>query len=120
MNLRRQGALGERTAEEYLIGRGAKLIARNYRAVGGEVDLIVKMDGATVFVEVKQRTTDRMGRPAEAVTRAKQARISRTALQYLQANKLLQGKVRFDVVEILEGEVRHIKGAFDYLDGAGR
>lgn len=114
MNLRRQGAQYERMAEMYLIEQGAALLARNYRALGGEVDLIVKMDGATVFVEVKQRSTLQKGTPGMAVDRAKQARISRAALLYLKQNKLLDTKVRFDVVEILDGEVRHLKAAFPF------
>lgn len=117
MNLRRVGAAGERFAEMYLCERGAKVLQRNYRAAGGEIDLIVKMDGCTVFVEVKQRSTDARGTGAEAVDRRKQQRISRAALCYLQANKLLDSKARFDVVEIMDMEIRHIKGAFDY---AGR
>ncbi|MDL2205527.1 YraN family protein [Eubacteriales bacterium OttesenSCG-928-N13] len=114
MNLRRSGTSWERVAEEYLLARGAKLLERNYRALGGEIDLIMKMDGATVFIEVKQRATTQHGTPGEAVNRAKQTRISRAALMYLKQNKLLDSKVRFDVVEILDGEVRHIKSAFLY------
>ncbi len=115
MNLRRVGAAGEQFAEMYLCEHGAQVLQRNYRAAGGEIDLIVKMDGYTAFVEVKQRSSDARGTGAEAVDRRKQQRISRAALAYLQANKLLDSKVRFDVVEIMDGEVRHIKSAFDYV-----
>lgn len=117
VNLRRIGAVGEQFAEMYLCERGAKVLARNYRAAGGEIDLIVKLDGYTVFVEVKQRSTDAHGTGAEAVDRRKQQRISRAALWYLKTNGLLDSKVRFDVVEIMDRDVRHIAGAFDY---AGR
>lgn len=114
MNLRRVGAAGERTAELYLIERGAKLLARNFRAAGGEVDLIMKMDGAVAFVEVKQRATDRYGTGVEAVDARKQQRICRAALVYMKQNKLMDAKVRFDVVEIMDVDIRHIPGAFPF------
>lgn len=120
MNLRRQGETYERMAEMYLAERGAKILARNFRAVGGEIDLIARMDGATVFVEVKQRTTGAKGSPGAAVDRAKQARISRAALFYLKQNKLLNAKARFDVVEIEGGEIRHLVSAFAFVPPGGR
>ena len=77
----------------------------------------VEEEGATVvFIEVKRRTTARFGRPAEAVTPVKRARIVRTALLYLQQKRLMDAPVRFDVVELTPGEIRHIRGAFDASD----
>ena len=58
----------------------------------------------------------RYGRPAEAVTAAKRAHILRTAALYLQERGLDDAPVRFDVIEILPGEIRHIEGAFDATD----
>ena len=114
MNLRRQGAAGEALAEAYLVERGAKVLARNFRGGRGEIDLIVKMDGVTVFVEVKQRTTLRFGTGAMAVDARKQQRISDAALYYMKTNKLIGTSARFDVVEINGGEIRHHKNAFEF------
>jgi len=114
MNLRRQGAAWERAAERHLVSRGAVILERNYRAVGGEIDLIARLGGATVFVEVKQRANTLKGSPGAAVNHAKQARISRAALHYLKRNGLLGTRARFDVIEILDGEIRHLEGAFPY------
>lgn len=115
MNARR-GAAWEGAAAEYLESRGAAILARNYRRGPGEIDLIAEMDGAVVFVEVKQRSTPGRGSPAEAVTRLKQARISGAALYYLKEHRLLDRRVRFDVLEIGPDGVRHIKGAFSYVE----
>jgi len=115
MNTSRQGALWESAAEQYLTSNGAKILERNYRKLGGEIDLIARMDGATVFVEVKQRTTARRGSPGEAVNHAKQANISRAALYYLKQNGLLDAKIRFDVVEITDEGIRHLKAAFPFV-----
>ncbi len=120
MNLRRQGGAYERAAEAFLVAAGARVLERNYRRAGGEVDLIVRMGDATVFVEVKQRSDGRHGTPGEAVNAAKQARISRVALAYLKENHLLDGRVRFDVVEIGPDGIRHIRSAFNYRETRAR
>ena len=111
----RRGAEWEAVAAEYLAAQGAEILARNYRRGPGEVDLIVRMDGVVAFVEVKQRGGLAHGTPGEAVTRLKQARISGAALYYLKEQHLLDERIRFDVIEIDPEGLRHIKGAFSYV-----
>jgi putative endonuclease len=67
-----------------------------------------------VFCEVKARTTDAFGIPAEALTPAKQARIRRLAARWLSAeDRPGRGcRLRFDVASILAGELEIIEGAF--------
>jgi putative endonuclease len=65
-----------------------------------------------VFCEVKARTSEAFGLPAEAVTRAKQMRIRRLAAQWLHEAKVRAGEVRFDVAAILAGEFQVLEGAF--------
>ena len=43
----------------------------------------------------------------------KQARIAQAAALYMQENDLDDANIRFDIIEILPGEIRHIEGAFD-------
>ena len=52
MNL---GAAGEKAAAKYLRRRGYRIVARNYRCRGGEIDLIALDADTIVFVEVKTR-----------------------------------------------------------------
>ena len=113
MNKRTFGAEGEASARDYLIGRGYRICAMNYRRAGGEIDIIARKQDVTAFVEVKRRTSDRFGRPAEAVTPAKQRHILRAALAYVQENGLEDSTLRFDVIEISGSEICHIEGAFD-------
>ena len=112
MNNRSFGAAGERAAEAHLAARGALLLARNYRCRFGEIDLIARMEGKIVFVEVKRRTNFAHGAPAQAVTIQKQRRIALTASCYLRENALADAPVRFDVVEVTPSGVRHIPAAF--------
>ena len=113
MNRRGFGTQGERDARDFLVGSGADILEMNYRRPTGEIDIVARQGQTILFVEVKRRSSLRYGRPAEAVNPAKQAHIARTALLYLQENGLADAPVRFDVIEILPGEIRHIENAFD-------
>jgi len=67
----------------------------------GEVDIVAR-DGETIcFVEVKTRSSEDFGLPQEAVSRQKQAQISKAALYYLKTKKLFEKSARFDVVSVL-------------------
>ena len=113
MNKRRFGDEGEAEARAYLEGRGVKVLEMNYRRPTGEIDIIARQGKTVLFVEVKRRSSLRYGRPAEAVDRGKQAHILRTALMYMQENRLQDASVRFDVIEVLPDSIRHIENAFD-------
>ena len=116
MNKRESGTLGENAAAAFLEKSGCRILARNYRRPTGEIDIIVREGKAVVFVEVKQRSSLRYGRPAEAVNRAKQMHILRTAMLYLAENGLEEVPVRFDIVEVLPDGMRRIQAAFDATD----
>lgn len=107
------GGEGEQLAAEYLARLGARIVDRNVRIGGGEIDIIALIEGVIVFIEVKRRTSLRYGRPAEAVTYAKQRRIIRAAAAYLAAHHVSDRPVRFDIIELLPGEINHIPAAFD-------
>lgn len=113
MNKRKNGAQGEAEARAYLEKKGAKILEMNWRRPTGEIDIIARLGGTLLFVEVKRRATLRFGRPAEAVDRAKQAHILRTAAFYLQEHRLEDAPLRFDVIEVLPDGIRHIEAAFD-------
>ena len=65
--------IGESLALKHLKARGCKILAQNYRARRGEIDLIVQDGEFTVFVEVKTRRSLRFGLPQAAVTLAETA-----------------------------------------------
>ena len=111
---------GELLALKHLKTRGCKILAQNYRARRGEIDIIVQDGEFTVFVEVKTRRSLRFGLPQAAVTLQKQRQISKVALAYLQARNLLDAPCRFDVIAIhlspqLElSRLEQIESAFDF------
>jgi putative endonuclease len=93
-----------------------RLLARNVRQGGGEIDLVLEDGHTLVFVEVKARRKS-AGRAAEAVTLAKQGRIASAASVWLARNGVPAGGCRFDVVTVAgtgpDLAVEHIPGAFD-------
>ena len=113
MNRRAYGTEGEQAACAHLQRRGWEILERNFRRGPGEIDVIARRRGLIAFVEVKRRGSLRCGRPAEAVNAEKQRRIVQVAALYMQENGLEDARVRFDVIEILPGELRHIEGAID-------
>ncbi|MEG1751548.1 MAG: YraN family protein [Clostridia bacterium] len=106
------GTYGEKIAQKYLIKNEFEIIQMNFKCVIGEIDIIAVDKKYLVFVEVKCRTSDKFGRPCEAVTYAKQKKIRRIAELYLKKIGALNALVRFDVIEILGKEINHIKNAF--------
>jgi putative endonuclease len=109
-----RGASAERAAATLLEGAGLRIVARNYRARGGELDLVARERDQLVFVEVRQRSCDAYGGGAASITAAKRARLMRAAQQYLAETRQPDAYCRFDAV-LVDGDGRctWLRGAFD-------
>lgn len=111
-----RGEKGESLAAEFLVQKGMKILARNYRFERGEVDLVCEDGDELVFVEVKTRTTSAFGDPEEAVTESKQEQIRKVADGYCMEFHLDERFYRFDIVAVvIRGKtsvLRHIPDAF--------
>ena len=119
MSTRSKGTKGEEEAAWFLEKNGCRILGRNYFIRGGEVDIIFADGGQTVFCEVKLRTQDRYGTPAESVTIKKRKRICKAALDYAYQNKKVDENYRFDIIEIYNGKINHIKNAFEFIEPLG-
>jgi len=118
----RLGALGETLACQHLEARGYWVLARNFRARHGELDLVAADARCLVICEVKTRVgrTPGIG-PLAAVGQAKRSQIRRMARQWL-AERGPGGprpaELRFDAIGItLDGrgtliELDHVEAAF--------
>ncbi|MCL2524955.1 MAG: YraN family protein [Betaproteobacteria bacterium] len=96
-----RGREAEAAAARHLERHGLRVVTRNFRVRGGEIDLICR-DGATlVFVEVRQRGRSDFGGAAASITAAKQRRIVLAARHYLADRPAAD--CRFDCV-LLDGE----------------
>jgi putative endonuclease len=91
------GLAAEDIAERLYRAQGAEPLARRYRCRAGEVDLILRLAGVLVFVEVKARKT--LEDASVSISARQWARIGQTALSFLQEQTLpLDTPMRFDVV----------------------
>lgn len=96
----RLGAAGERLAAQLLERQGMTILARNWRCVYGEIDLVATEGPELVFVEVKTRRGARAGSPEEAITPTKQRRLIAAAQSYLVAREAEDHPYRIDVVAV--------------------
>lgn len=109
---RKAGQSGEEQAALFLTQNGYTILARNFLACGGELDIVAQHKKMLVFVEVKARASMAFGGPAGAVTATKQRRIVRAALQYIKVKAPKFDSIRFDVVCVLPEKIEHIENAF--------
>lgn len=93
------GDFGERAAAAYLQQCGCRILARNFRVSGGELDLVAETEAYLIFAEVKTRSSARFGSPSEAVDRRKQLHMRRAAEAWLLQYPT-DKEVRFDVLEV--------------------
>ncbi len=107
------GNEGERLAAEFLERLGYRIIDRNWRAPGTrhELDIVAMGEGKLVVVEVKTRSGVRHGQPLDAIDKRKARYLAVGANAYVTANGI-DLPVRFDLIGITKGSVRHIKDAF--------
>ena len=81
------GDSGERLAAMFLEQHGYRIIARNYRVRGGEIDLIAEDADGLAFVEVKTRRGDTSGAPEESLTPRKRQHLMTTAQEFLNTHE---------------------------------
>ena len=114
----RRGRWAEDLACDYLRGNGLEVMARNYRGVRGEIDLVMRLRDTLIFVEVRYRGRSDYGTGAETVDRAKRRKLLATARQYLQCHDPgASHPCRFDVVSITRRDdaprIEWIQNAFE-------
>ncbi|GAC1359975.1 MAG: YraN family protein [Vulcanimicrobiaceae bacterium] len=94
-----KGRGGEDRAAAFLQEHGYRVMQKNVRLPGGEIDLVCKDGETIVFIEVKLRTTASYGSALAAVDSKKRATLRRLAADYLQFADPC-AKARFDVVAV--------------------
>lgn len=106
-----KGRAGEDRAAAFLAENGYRVLARNVRLPGGEIDAVC-LDGRTlVVVEVKRRDTAAFGSAVAAVDARKRATLRRIAADYAQV-VAPSAKIRFDVVTLDGNRLRLHRNAF--------
>lgn len=110
MNTVVSGRLGEDLAVRFLLIHGHKLLCRNYRAAGYEIDIITRdADGVLTFHEVKSVSHEKSKgyRPEELVHHNKMKRIARAARVYISEHDQFQS-FRFSVIGVVRDDYSRI------------
>lgn len=135
---KRLGNAGEELAAKFLKKHKYRILAQNFSATDGELDIVALDKKALVFVEVKTRTSDLYGDPIAGINAEKMQSVIETAAYFrnqyvkngylslsinlfglqLKYRKKLSNK-RFDVIEVFMTKdftlkkINHHKGFFD-------
>ncbi len=117
--MKTSGAHYEAEAAELVCHQGLRILARNYSAKTGEIDIIALEGNTLVFLEVRARSNPYFLSAAASVDKRKQGRICRTAQVFLQRNRQWAHlPCRFDVIAFEprqsphDGAVQWIRAAF--------
>lgn len=118
-----RGRVGEDYTAGYLADNGWKIVARNFRVRGGEVDIIAEKDNVLAFVEVKTRKFGSYLDGVFAVDKRKQRRIIYTAERWIEKFPADGKYIRFDVASVVVTteqfpqviEMEYLDNAFDSL-----
>jgi len=100
------GRWGEWTALKHLRKLGWDIVARNWKGLGGEVDLIAYDGPFLVFVEVKTRRGPVTRAPEERVDWKKERKLDELAFNFLVSHEISEGPVRLDVIAIETTDLR--------------
>ncbi len=114
------GKIAEDLAVDFLVKNQYKILARNFRYLKAEVDIIAEFENQIIIVEVKARHTDAFLEPQEAVNK-KKIKLLISASNYFIEENNLDKEVRFDIISVLPNkqktlEIHHIIDAFQSFE----
>ena len=117
---RKFGDVGEKIAERYLVGKGYRIIEKNYLKPWGEIDIIAKKSEKIVFFEVKTREAKHVEHylAESAVNRSKIRKLQKICETYLFERKYEYNQEwQIDVLaiainkEIRKARIKHFENA---------
>tara|TARA_R110002124_G_scaffold89643_5_gene229191 strand:- start:12357 stop:12716 length:360 start_codon:yes stop_codon:yes gene_type:complete len=109
------GKKGEQLAVDYLLQHNYKIIARNYRFLKAEIDIIAQKETILAAVEVKTRSSIDFGNPQDFIN-PKKIKLLVSAMDNFVVENDLDVEVRFDIIAIVKQknvfQIEHLKDAF--------
>ncbi len=114
------GKLAEELAENFLVQKNYKILAKNFRYQKAEIDIIAEFENQIIIVEVKARATDAFILPQEAINK-KKIRLLVSAANYFLEENNIDKETRFDAITVLPNnsgklEITHLENAFEAFD----
>mgnify|MGYP002652085458 FL=1 len=114
------GKIAEDLAVDFLVKAEYKILARNFRYLKAEIDIIAEKQNQIIIIEVKARNTDAFLEPQEAVNKKKIKLLISAANYFIEENNINK-EVRFDIISVLPNqqktlEINHIIDAFQSFE----
>lgn len=113
------GKIGEDLAVDFLLGKGYKIVARNFVYQKAEVDIIARKENILAIIEVKTRSTPDFGNPQDFV-KGRQIQQLVKAVDYFVTDNDMDVEVRFDIVAIIKNKsgikLEHLEDAFLHFE----
>ncbi len=105
------GKKGESFASLILELKGYRILSRNLRIAGGEIDILAVKDECLYVFEVKLRTSDKFGGASEAITKKKKRKLGKitdlisdkrykTVQLKLFTIDIKSGKLYYDIIDV--------------------
>ncbi len=112
------GIFAEGIARHYLITRGYKILAANYKMNFGEIDIVAQKDDTVIFAEVKAVSSLYEGlEPEFRVDYQKKNKLIKLATAYMLNKKLSDTPWQIDVISVIfdlenkKARIKHFKNA---------
>lgn len=118
MNKYKKGTYGENLACEFLKSKGYKILERNFRIRGGEIDIVAKDEDTLVYIEVKTRSQQLFGTPEEAVNWRKLKFLERAA-KFYRTNKKNQALPNLERIDVVSVDISDDEPLFKLIKNAG-
>jgi putative endonuclease len=113
---RASGAAGEETAAVFLTENNFTIIERNYRhGKYGEIDIVAGRDRLVIFVEVKNRNSQRFGGALYSINARKKQSIRTAARAFIQSHPRYNDPgitFRFDMIAVSGASIDWIEDIF--------
>ena len=118
MKTKELGFLAEGIARHYLIKKGYKILAANYKMNFGEIDIVARKDDTVTFAEVKAVSSLYEGlEPEFRVDFKKKNKLIKLATAYMLNKKLPEFNWQIDIISVIfdfdnkKARVKHFKNA---------
>jgi putative endonuclease len=111
------GRRGEKLVSRLLTKKGYQLVTRNWRCVGGEIDLIFRNFSSYIFVEVKTVKNFDFGYPEERINYFKRVALLRSIKKFSLRHNIPLENCRIDLACYCLNEKRVIyyKNVFELI-----
>ena len=118
MSTKEIGLLAEGVARHYLLSKGYKILAANYKFSFGELDIVAEKDEKVVFFEVKALKKEYEGfEPEMRVDSKKRNKLAGLAYAFLDNKKLKDRPWQIDIISVVfdsenkKAKIKHFKNA---------